>query len=138
MNFYLYFNCVKEIVKSLKELNEVSEHAWFFVNSSYRILAFNKTAFNNSKLLHDQELGIGDSILDYARDTTNKIDQDFITCLGRACEGQTVKQEKRIEYNSSSLNTISTYTPIYNLTKLVGVSITVQVIDLNMTDHQAK
>lgn len=118
---------MKEIIKGLKELNENSEYAWFLVNSGYRILSFNKLAYENSKLLHGQELKIGDSILDYARDTANRIDKDFITCLGRACEGQTVKQEKRVEYNSSSLNTISTYTPIYNLSKLVGISIKVQV-----------
>lgn len=118
---------MKEVIKNLKELNENSDDVWFFVNSSYRIVAFNKKAYNNSKLLHGQELKIGDSLLDYARDTANKIDKDFITCLGRACEGQTVKQEKRVEYNSSSLNTIATYTPIYNFSELVGISIKVEV-----------
>ena len=124
----LYFHCVKEILRNLQDLNEDSVDVWFFVSSGYRILGFNKLAYENSKLLHGRELRIGDSILDYARDTANKVDQDFITCLGRACEGQTVKQENCIEYQSSRLHTISTYTPIYKLTKLAGISITVHVV----------
>lgn len=118
---------MKKILAELKAIHEDSDDVWFFVTSSYRILGFNKLAYNNSKTLHGKELIVGASILDYARDTNNRIDEILINSLGRACSGQTVKQEQSIEYNSVTLNTISTYTPIYKGDDFVGISILVQV-----------
>ncbi len=118
---------MKQILKDLKQLHEDSEDVWLFVTSSYKILGFNKVAFHNSKSLHGKELMLGESILDYARDTNNNIDELFINCLGRACSGQTVQQKQCIEYDSGTINTISTYTPIYNGAELLGISINVQI-----------
>lgn len=69
---------MKKILAELKAIHENSCDVWFFVNSSYRILGFNKLAYNNSKTLHGEELTVGASILDYARDTNNRIDEILI------------------------------------------------------------
>lgn len=114
-------------IEDLKQLYEDSEDVWFFVTDTYRILGFNKVAYNNGKSLHGKELVIGDSILDYARETTNNVDEDLITCLGRACQGQTVVREQHIEYNSQAINTITTYTPVNKGNEFLGISITVKV-----------
>ncbi len=118
---------MKKILAELKAKHEDSCDVWFLVTSSYRILGFNKLAYNNSKTFHGKELKVGESILDYARDTNNRVDEILINCLGRACSGQTVKHEQTIEYNSATINTISTYTPIHKGDDLVGISILVQV-----------
>lgn len=118
---------MKKILAELKAIHEDSCDVWFFVTSSYRILGFNKLAYNNSKTLHGKELTVGASILDYARDTNNRIDEILINSLGRACSGQTVKQEQSIEYNSVTINTTSTYTPVHQGDELVGISIVVKI-----------
>jgi hypothetical protein len=102
-----------------------SDCVWFFVDKKYRILAYNEAAAQNSIRFHNKEIAPGHSILDYARDTNNKIDSKFIECFGRAASGQKVDDEQRILYDSITLMAKSSYTPVMQDNELKGVSITV-------------
>jgi len=116
------------IVSGLQSRYDTSKHVWFFVNTNYRIIHFNKTAARNSIILHNKEITPGDSILDYARDTSNKIDSDFITCFGKAAAGQLIEKEQQVCYKDRTICTRSTYTPIYQEGSLLGISIVVRDI----------
>lgn len=118
---------MQDILKSLQATFDDSDSVWFFVYPNFRIKSFNKKAAINSLALHGKEILEGDSILDFARDTRNKIDEKFITCFGRAVSGQEVKQEQQIQYNSAVLDTVSTYTPVRKNHEVVGVSIVVTI-----------
>lgn len=116
----------------LQSRYEASDEIWFFVKSNYRIIRFNKKAASNSITIHNKKIAAGDSILDYARDTSNRIDSEFITCFGKAAAGQVIKMEQKICYNEIIIWTRSTYTPVYEGDVLLGISIVVEdITDLN-------
>ncbi|MFD2161988.1 hypothetical protein ACFSJU_06260 [Paradesertivirga mongoliensis] len=118
---------MQEILKSLQATFNDSDSVCFFVYPNFRIKLFNEKAASNSLVLHGKEIHEGDSILDFARDTKNRIDGKFITCFGRAVSGQQVKQKQQIHYNSVVLDTVSTYTPVRKSDEVVGVSIVVSI-----------
>ena len=94
-----------------------------------------KKAASNSITLHDKKIAAGDSILDYARDTSNKIDSEFITCFGRAAAGQVIKLEQKICYKEIIIWTRCTYTPVYEGDVLLGISIVVEdITDLKASE----
>ncbi|NEU09603.1 hypothetical protein GZH53_14850 [Flavihumibacter sp. R14] len=112
-------------VSELQSRYDTSDDVWFFVKSNYRIIHFNKRAAKNSIALHNKEIAAGDSILDYARDTSNKIDSDFITCFGKAAAGQNIEVDLKICYKEREIWTRSSYTPVYKGDILLGISILV-------------
>ena len=112
----------------MQNLYDDSDSVWFFVNVRYRIQHFNKKAAGNSILFHNKELAAGDSILDYARDTNNDINEDFIRCFGRSASGQEVSHEQHIVFNDQEIWARSSYTPVYEDGKVLGVSILVEDI----------
>jgi hypothetical protein len=119
---------MRKTVSELLSLYNTSDDTWFFVKPNYRIMYFNKKAAINSRSLHNKEIIAGDSILDYARDTSNKIDSEFITCFGKAAAGQVIKQEQQIVYKEQTIWTRCTYTPVYEGDNLLGISILVSDI----------
>lgn len=119
---------MENTVTGLQFRYDTSPHVWFFVKSNFRILHFNKQAGKNSIILHNKEIVPGDSILDYARDTENKIDSEFITAFGKAAAGQVIETEQKICYKNTSIWFRSTYTPVYDKNLLLGISIVVEDI----------
>jgi len=117
---------MSSIVSGLQSRYDTSDQVWFFVKSNFRIIHFNQKAARNSLTFHNKKLAVGDSILDYARDTTNKIDSDFITCFGKAATGQVIETEQQIGFNEKMLLFRSTYTPVYEDGTLLGISILVE------------
>ncbi len=129
----LIFNLDKEVrmqntVSLLRSKYADAQDVWFFVKSNYRIMYFNKKAASNSLLFHNKKLAAGDSILDYARDTESNIDSEFITNFGKCAAGSVITEEKEIRFKDHLIFTRSTYTPIYDHDKLLGISILVEVI----------
>ena len=116
------------IIEKLRNQFDKSHSVWFFVDVKYRILYFNPKAAANSLVFHQKQIDTGDSILDYARDTENNVDEGFITSLGKAAAGQVVKWEQEVVYKEESIWTRSTYMPVYNNTDLEGISIEVEDI----------
>ena len=127
---------MKDPVANLQARYNTSDNVWFFVKSNYRIIHFNQKAASNSISLHRKKIAADDSILDYARDTSNKIDGEFITCFGKAASGQHVEQEQRICYQDNILWTRCTYTPVYEGETLLGISIVVEDITHLKTSEQ--
>lgn len=122
-------------VSVLQSLYENSDDIWFFVKSNFRIIHFNQKAAANSILFHNKEMASGDSILDYARDTSNNIDSEFITCFGKAAAGQLINLEQRICYEKIIIWTRTTYTPVYDRDILLGISILVtDITDLKVSE----
>lgn len=113
------------IVQQLKDEFQDSDCVWFFVDINYRILAFNKKAAENSLAFHKKQIAPGQSILDYARDTKNRIDSKFIQCFGKAASGHPMELEHRISYEAATIVAKSVYTPVLQNERLEGVSITV-------------
>ena len=113
----------------LKEKYDESEAVWFFVDLRFRIMQFNQKAAQNSIAYHNKKLAAGASILDYARDTKNKIDTEFIRCFGRASNGEQIEQEQEIAYHLTTIRTRTTYTPVYDQNTVLGISILVNNIN---------
>jgi hypothetical protein len=116
------------IVTELKNQHQESESVWFLVNLQYRIIHFNNKAASNSISFHNKKIEPGASILDYARDTKNQVDAKFINCFGRAATNKVVEMEQQIIYNSATIWTRSTYTPVFHNEVIYGISILVDDI----------
>ena len=114
------------------------DDVWFFVSPDYRIMYFNQKAFTNGKQFHGKELRVGDSILDYARDTQNNVDARFVANFQRAILGETLRVDDEIIYNSTSIWSRSKYTPVYENDLLLGISIIVEDITLQKTFETEK
>lgn len=112
----------------LKDIYDELDKVWFFVSPDYKIISFNQKALKNSIPLHGKELHTRDSILDYARDTENRIDSAFIENFGKASTGRIVTSEQAIRYNQRSLRVKSEFTPFFGKNKLLGISILVEEI----------
>ena len=112
----------------LRSIFDSTDDVWFFIAPDYSISFFNQKAFDNGKLLHGRELKAGDSILDYARDTTNNIDVGFIENFEKALDGEHIREEKKIEYAETAIWCLSKYIPVYHEGKLTGVSVSVSDI----------
>jgi hypothetical protein len=112
-------------IQQLQDEFQDADCVWFLVDVKYRILAFNKKAAQNSVSFHNQKIAVGQSILDYARDTQNKIDSVFIQSFGKAASGHEVKCEQRISYKTSAIDSKSIFTPVYQDDELKAVSIAV-------------
>ena len=125
---------MKDAIAVLQTRYDTSDAVWFFVKPNYRIIHFNKKAASNSVALHNKKIAPGDSILDYARDTSNKIDEEFITCFGKAAAGQFVEHEQQIHYQDLVLLTRSTYTPVYEAETILGISIVVEVTPVKTSE----
>lgn len=85
-----------ESLSMLQARFDNADHVWFFVKTNYRIIHFNKKAAINSIAFHNKQISPGDSILDYARDTMNNVDQKFITCFGKSAAGHIITRPKVI------------------------------------------
>lgn len=116
---------INNVIQDLKAQFDDSDAVWFFVDVTYRILAYNKKAAQNSVTFHNKEIAAGQSILDYARDTQNNIDSVFIECFGKAASGQKIELEQPISYNSGTIHSKSSYTPVFHNNDLTGISIVV-------------
>lgn len=116
-----------DLIRQLKDEFEDSESVWFLVDLKYRILAFNKKAAENSVRFHNKELRAGASIIDFARDTKNRIDEQFIRCFGEAAAGKKVEHKEKISYASESISTTSVFTPVIHNDKVIGVTILVTI-----------
>jgi len=123
-------------IDDLKNEYQHSDCVWFFVDTKYRIVAYNKKAAQNSISLHNKEIGSGQSILDYARDTKNNIDTKFIECFGKAASGHLVKDEQHIIFDSVNMIARSNYIPVMRDKEVMGVSITVDYQKVNITTPQ--
>jgi hypothetical protein len=121
----LYGVTAAELIQKLKDEYNDSQSVWFFVNVNYRILAYNKKAAHNASIFHKKQIAVGQSILDYARDTKNQIDGSFIECFGKAATGEKVESEQQVKYDSATLCIRSTYTPLFRGEELLGISIIV-------------
>ena len=119
---------MQNTVSILRSRYSDADVVWFFVNSNYRIIYFNKKAASNSLTFHKKKLAVGDSILDYARDTESNIDSEFITSFGKCAAGNLITEEKEIRFKDYLIFTRSTYTPIYDDDQLLGISILVEDI----------
>ena len=112
--------------KILRAIFDSTDNVKFFIAPNFRIQFFNKTAFENGLKLHGRRMQIGDNILEYARDTENKIDQDFQIDFDKALKGETVVSEKEIKYKYDKSKCFRTeYYPVYEEGNLIGVSVTV-------------
>jgi len=114
-----------ENIQQLQDKFQDADCVWFLVDVKYRILSFNKKAAQNSISFHNQKIAEGQSILDYARDTQNKIDSVFIQNFGKAASGQEVESVQRISYKTSAIDAKSIFTPVYQGEELKAVSIVV-------------
>jgi PAS domain S-box-containing protein len=124
----------------LRAIFDSSDDVWFFISPAYSIIYYNQKAFENGKLLHGKELQPGDSILDYARDTKNNIDDSIISNLEEAANGKILRTEQHIEYCSTNIWTRSKYTPVYENGSLLGISILIEDITRQklMEEDQAR
>ena len=119
---------MQNTVSILRSRYADADVVWFFVKSNYRITYFNKKAASNSLTFHNKKLAVGDSILDYARDTESNIDSEFITSFGKCAAGNLITEEKEIRYKDYLIFTRATYTPIYEHNQFLGISILVEDI----------
>ncbi|MDF3078668.1 MAG: hypothetical protein K0S09_2557 [Sphingobacteriaceae bacterium] len=117
---------MEKTAAKLKEKYNDLDKVWFFVSPDYKIISFNEKAMKNSIALHGRELNPKDSILDYARDTQNRVDGDFIANFGKASTGRVVHSEQEVAYESVRLWVQSEFTPIFDKNKLLGISILVE------------
>lgn len=120
-------------VSILRSRFDTAEEVWFFVKPNYRILHYNKKAASNSIAFHNKAIAPGDSILDYARDTNNRIDGEFITCFGKSAAGHIIKHEQQVIFKENTIWTRATYSPVYEHGKLLGISIIVEDITQSKT-----
>lgn len=119
---------MERAVNILNAIFDSFDNVWFFILPDYTVQYFNQKAFDNGKILHGRELKAGDSILDYARDTRNKVDEKFLSNFNRAMTGEAVRVEDRIDYNSTTIWTCSRYTPVFEQGRALGVSLVVEDI----------
>lgn len=112
--------------KILKAIFDSTDNVKFFIAPNLRIQFFNKTAFENGLKLHGRRMQIGDNIMDYVRDTENKIDEVFQKDFDKALKGETVERETEIKYKNDQSKWFRTeYYPVYEAGSLIGVSVTV-------------
>ena len=124
--------------KILKAIFDSTDNVKFFIAPNLRIQFFNKTAFENGLKLHGRRMQIGDHILDYVRDTENKIDQIFQLDFEKALNGETVERETEIKYkNDQSKWFRSEYYPVYESGILIGVSVTVSDLTVRKNYEQS-
>ncbi|MCY7420875.1 MAG: PAS domain-containing protein, partial [Chitinophagaceae bacterium] len=113
-------------LKILKAIFDSIDAVKFFISPNFRIQFFNNPAFEKCLKLHGKRMKIGDNILEYVRDTENKIDQDFLIDFDKAVKGETVVSEKEIKYKHDKSKCFRTkYYPVYEEGNLIGVSVTV-------------
>ena len=128
--FPMLNNIMSDIVAALEfDLND-SEDVWFFVDPHYHIIYFNTKAASNSKKFHNKVLRSGDSILDFARDTQNKIDGDFIKYFGEAAKGSKIVREQEVIYKEARIFIRTTFTPVNKNGILQGLSILVKELPI--------
>ena len=124
--------------KILKAIFDSTENVKFFIAPNLRIQFFNKTAFENGLKLHGRRMQIGDHIMDYVRDTENKIDQGFLIDFGKALKGETVERETEIKYKYDQTKWFrAEYYPVYESGSLIGVSVTVSDLTVRKNYEQS-
>ncbi|MCY7422663.1 MAG: hypothetical protein LH478_13075, partial [Chitinophagaceae bacterium] len=111
-------------LKILKAIFDSIDAVKFFISPNLRIQFFNNPAFEKYLKLHGKRMKIGDNILEYVRDTENKIEQDFLIDFDKAVKGETVISEKEIKYKHDKSKCFRTkYYPVYEEGNLIGVSV---------------
>jgi PAS domain S-box-containing protein len=121
---------IKASEQVLKALFNSTQSVIFLVSSEYEILFFNKKAYDNSLILHQKEIKIGDNIIDYITDTENNIYKSFRSEFERALNDEYVIVEKEIKYTEESSIWFKTeYFPVYENDRTIGVAII--ITDIN-------
>ena len=119
---------MKQTGSILRAIFDSTNDVWFFVAPDYSILFYNQKAYDNGRALHNRELKTGDIILDYARDTRNHVDEQFVASFQKALKGELVVDRQKIEYNDVTLWFQSKYVPVFENGELIGISIVVSDI----------
>jgi hypothetical protein len=100
-----------------------TETVRFIVNAEGVVLHFNRKAYENSILMHGRELRKGDSLLDFAGDTVNKVQNHLRLQLQRAFTGETFVIENEVNYKAQSKWFQTEYVPIVHGRRIIAVSI---------------
>lgn len=120
---------LEESKNILKAIYDSTKSIRFLVAPDYTILFFNKKAYENSIALHDRELKVGDSLLEYAKDFFNQIDSDFKNNFEKALQGEHIVTESEMKYLDTLLWLRTEYYPVHEENRLIGVSIA--IADIN-------
>lgn len=119
---------IKKSEKVLTAIYNSTRSVRFLVDPNYKILFFNKTAYENIILVYQKKPKNGESIFNYLKNILNITDSDFKNDLGRALQGEYVLRENEIQHLDSLLWFHTEYYPVYMDTKLIGVSISARDI----------
>lgn len=119
---------MKQTGSILRAIFDSTNDVWFFVAPDYSILFYNQKAYEKGWDLHQKELKAGDIILDYARDTRNRVDEQFVASFQKALKGELVVDRQKIEFNNVTLWFQSKYVPVFENEELIGISIAVSDI----------
>lgn len=124
----------------LRAIFDSSDYIWFFINPDYKIIFFNKKAFENGKLLHGKELNSGDSLTDYARDAKGDLNKQLISTLQKVSEGNIIGNEQLVEFETTKIWTKAKYIPVFEEKVLIGISITIEDISVQkiMEENQLR
>jgi len=90
----------------------------------YGILFFNQTARHSSRMLYGREIRVGENFLNFERDEDAETFEAFKQNFKKAInEKRTITSERGISYNRSIRWMKSEYTPVFNGSTLVGVTL---------------
>jgi PAS domain S-box-containing protein len=100
----------------------------FIVAEDGTILYFNRKAYENGLLFHNKKLEKGDSLFDYANDTSNNVEHSLTADLARTFNGETFRVETEIKFGKESKWFETEYVPIFHKLKIAAASITIYEI----------
>ncbi|MDF2438673.1 MAG: hypothetical protein K0Q95_3049 [Bacteroidota bacterium] len=108
----------------------------FIVAEDGTILYFNRKAYENGLLFHNKKLEKGDSLFDYAGDTTNDVQKALLHDLQRTFKGETFRMETEIQFGKELKWFETEYVPIFHKLKIVAASITIyEVTERKQNEH---
>ena len=112
----------------MRALFESMQSAVILLAPDYRVLFFNGTATQSSRMLYGRDIRIGDNFMDFEREGDEAVFHAFKTNFRKAItEKRTISSERGVRYHGASRWLKCEYTPVYDDSSLVGV--TLRVID---------
>jgi len=104
---------------------DATDSVRFIVKQDGTILYFNRKAYENGVLLHGKKLTKGDSLFEYAGDTTNNVKSALKSDLNRSFKGETFRVNTEIKYDKKTMWFQTEYVPVFHKLKIIAASITI-------------
>ncbi|MCE3277915.1 MAG: hypothetical protein K0S44_106 [Bacteroidetes bacterium] len=102
-----------------------TESVRFIVNEEGIILYFNRKAYENGIQFHNRKLHKGDSLFEYANDTSNNVHITLKDALVRTFKGETFRVEAEVCFGDKSHWFETEYVPLFHKLKMVAASISI-------------